>query len=135
MLSHGRPGGGRNSARFTAICLVRAGIGCATGFFVNDRADVVTARHVLCKDKHDETTNQAGYSKPLAGDTGDKGVAVVVSWMSGGRHFLFNAPAEVIREDRRTDLALLRLRNPDEVSPACVSRKRDHAVAFAVNAR
>jgi len=113
-LAMGDPEAGGIPPVFTAICLVRAGISCATGFFVSDRADVVTARHVVCKDKHEEPTTQVGNSKPLAGDTRDNGFAVVVSWLSSGRHFLFNAPADLIREDRRTDLALLRLRNPEE---------------------
>jgi S1-C subfamily serine protease len=93
---------------FTATCLVVTRNGHGTGFFVGDRANVVTARHVVCKDKPGDSLQDHAH---LASDGRP---AVVVCWVLMSGNFFFSTPAEIVREDRRTDLALLRLKNTKE---------------------
>src|SRR5271166_1800949 len=80
--------------------MVRTLTGYGTGFFVGERANVLTARHVVCKDK--------------PGAAQDELLVIFVCWVLTTRGYLFNAPAYIVREDSRTDLALLRLMNPEE---------------------
>lgn len=101
-LATGDPEPGGLPPVFTAICLVLTRTGYGTGFFVGERANVVTARHVVRKDKHNEPVHEDER-------------AVLVCWVATGRGFLFHALAEVVREDERTDLALLRLKNPEQL--------------------
>ena len=121
------PGGGLPPV-FPAICLVRTWNGFGTGFFVGERANVVTARHVICHDERDDSdcesknptrdpndpanNREPGECEPGKPERQEQ--AIVVCWVCTGRGFLFNAVAEIVHEDRRTDLALLRLKNPEE---------------------
>jgi S1-C subfamily serine protease len=73
-------------------------LGCGTGFFVGERANVITARHVVREDK-----DQSSDAQP----------PVFVCWLCTGKGFLFIAPARIVQEDWRTDLALLRLDHPE----------------------
>ena len=86
---------------FTAICLIVSPTGFGTGFFVGERANVVTARHVVCKDEGE-------------GATQDPPAKIMVCWVYTGASFLFRTLATVVRDHTRTDLALLRLHNPEE---------------------
>jgi Trypsin-like peptidase domain len=118
-IATGDPDPGGLPPVFTAICLVVTPTGRGTGFFVGERANVVTARYVVCKDKPDNpaddparNTDRRAQNPRDAAQDGPP--PIVVCWVSTGRGFLFNAPAEIVREDPRTDVALLRLKNPEE---------------------
>ena len=103
-LATGDPEPGGLPPVFTAICLVvaqRASISLGTGFFVGERASVVTARHVLFS----SDPNHPEFRKEPT---------IFVLWVLNGRHFLFTARARVVREHPATDLALLRVENADE---------------------
>jgi S1-C subfamily serine protease len=85
---------------FTAICCIHSREGSGTGFFVGERANVVTARHVVC-------------NKDAGGLSPDE-CPILVSWVLLGKSFLFHALATIVRVDPASDLALLRLLNPEE---------------------
>ena len=79
---------------FTAICRVyslRGSMG--TGFFVGERQHIITARHVVF-------STEAPDEPPAK---------ILIGWVYSGGSFLFRIPAEVVADDWRTDLALLRL--------------------------
>ncbi len=87
---------------FTSICLVVTQRGFGTGFFVGERSNVVTARHVIRADEPDEHPH-------------DESPVILVCWVLTDKSFLFTTPAEVVAEDGRSDVALLRLKSPEEL--------------------
>ena len=97
-LATGDPAPGGQPPLFTATCVIFTPGGQGTGFFVGERANVITARHVVREDK-----DQSSDAQP----------PVFVCWVCTGKGFLFISPARIVKEDWRTDLALLRLDNPE----------------------
>jgi S1-C subfamily serine protease len=96
---------------FPAICLVWSKSSYGTGFFLGERGNIITAGHSVR-----ETVDQS--EPPEA--------VVLVLWGYTNSRFRFCAPAEVVREDWRTDLALLRLmpgpsKRPMPQSPASLT--------------
>lgn len=87
---------------FPAICRVYTKRGCGTGFFIGERQYIVTARHVVCKEKGENEPKQVFPS-------------VLIGWGYTGRSFLVVTPASVVCHDWRTDLALLRPDMPDDL--------------------
>jgi S1-C subfamily serine protease len=99
-LENGDPDVGSDSPLFPAVCLVLSPKGFGTGFFLGERAQVITARHVV---RHEDDS------------PGEPAAKVMICWIPTGRGFLFIAPAVIVRDDWRTDLALLRLEKPEEL--------------------
>src|ERR1700756_1236936 len=68
-----------------AIWMVLMRTGYGTGFFVGERANVVTARHVVLRDSSDDPAQDV---QPA-----------LVRWVCTGRSFLVTALAQIVRED------------------------------------
>jgi len=80
---------------FTRVCLVDSPPRRGNGFFIGGRGYVITAAHVIC---------EARAKLPPK---------VFVSWVFTGTTFLFAVPTVVVCHDWRSDIAVLRLDDPD----------------------